>query len=227
MKSFLLSLMIVSTVGCGVAQELTGHCNGFMDAYCDAILGQDPVTQDDVDLINQRIANLQAQVDTLNAQVTQGSQYMTSVNNLILTLGSQITSLTASITQIQVQVQANGQQDAQQQQAIQVLQTSVNSLTSQVNVLSQGQTQQQIVLNSIIARLLSLESHDAVVAFIDPCGDGPGYDEVLLKTQNGNLVAYFESGSNRFLSIIGPGSYQTTDQQACRFSVSNDGSINY
>jgi hypothetical protein len=68
---------------------------------------------------------------------------------------------------------------------------------------------------------------DAVVEIIDPCGDNPGqFDEVLLRLSTGELLAYFESGSNRFLSLIGNGSYSTTDSQHCHFTV-NNGVVHY
>lgn len=63
---------------------------------------------------------------------------------------------------------------------------------------------------------------DAVAELIDPCGDNPGhFDEVVLRLGTGELLVYFESGSNRFLSLIGNGSYSTTDSQHCHFSVTN------
>lgn len=62
---------------------------------------------------------------------------------------------------------------------------------------------------------------------IDPCGDGNGPDEVLLKLNNGTVLVYFEDGGRRFLSILQPGSYQTTDRQRCRFSIDASGNITY
>jgi hypothetical protein len=61
-----------------------------------------------------------------------------------------------------------------------------------------------------------------VIKFIDPCGDSSSYDEVILRMSSGELVAYFEDGSRRFLSILSPGVYQTTDAQKCIFKVTND-----
>lgn len=66
-----------------------------------------------------------------------------------------------------------------------------------------------------------------VTELVDPCGDGPGYDEVLMRLANGQLVAHFASGALQFLTMIGPGSYATTDQQACQFTVQPDGSVTW
>jgi len=61
----------------------------------------------------------------------------------------------------------------------------------------------------------------AVVDIIDPCGDSPGFDEVLLRLANGQLLAHFASGSLQFLTLVPDGSYVTTDSQQCHFTVLN------
>lgn len=64
-----------------------------------------------------------------------------------------------------------------------------------------------------------------VLSIIDPCGDKPGkYDEVLLKTDSG-LIAYFENNGKKFLASLPPGTYATTDEQACNFRVNADNTI--
>lgn len=69
---------------------------------------------------------------------------------------------------------------------------------------------------------------DTIVGFIDPCGDHPShFDEVVLVTADSKLVAYFEQGSKRFLSVLTPGNYITTDNQACHFSVTAEGSVQW
>ena len=59
----------------------------------------------------------------------------------------------------------------------------------------------------------------SVTEVIDPCGPQAAFDEVLLKLANGQIMAHFASGANQFLSLIGPGSYVTTDNSACHFQV--------
>ncbi len=83
----------------------------------------------------------------------------------------------------------------------------------------------QIVLQTQQASITALQLQEAITEFIDPCGDGPGFDEVLIRTTSGQLVAYFESGNNRFLTILAPGSYATTDAQRCHFQVTAEGEI--
>lgn len=62
---------------------------------------------------------------------------------------------------------------------------------------------------------------------IDPCGDGPGYDEVLLVLANGTLLAHYADGVKQFLSVIGPGTYTTTDGTGCVFTVSPSGLVTW
>ena len=50
----------------------------------------------------------------------------------------------------------------------------------------------QDVVNGQQAALVQLETYESIVEFIDPCGDGVGYDEVLLRTKFGKLIVYFE-----------------------------------
>lgn len=67
-----------------------------------------------------------------------------------------------------------------------------------------------------------------VTELLDPCGDNPNqFDEVLLRLANNDLIAYFEQGNKRFLTVIPPGNYVTTDTQACSFTVNNDRSVTW
>lgn len=91
---------------------------------------------------------------------------------------------------------------------------AVAALTSQAE-------EQQLAIDDLILELAVLQGHTQIDQIIDPCGDGSGYDEVVLKLTDGSFLAYFEQGSKRFLSIIPNGSYQTTDQQACSFTILN------
>lgn len=69
---------------------------------------------------------------------------------------------------------------------------------------------------------------NAVIEVIDPCGDGAGFDEVLLVIGTGEIIAYFEGPSNtKHLALLIPGNYRTTDQQACNFRVNNDYTITF
>lgn len=70
-----------------------------------------------------------------------------------------------------------------------------------------------------------------LIDVIDPCGDAPGVvDEVLLQLSDGRILASFSqnaSGLNTRFSIIGVGSYVTTDGSACHFSVDVDNNVGF
>jgi hypothetical protein len=60
----------------------------------------------------------------------------------------------------------------------------------------------------------------SVVATVDVCGDGAGSDEIFLRLANGQLIAHYAGNGNlQFLTLITPGSWVTTDQQSCHFTV--------
>jgi hypothetical protein len=64
-----------------------------------------------------------------------------------------------------------------------------------------------------------------VTEIIDPCGKQTAFDEVLLRLANGQLIAHFANGANQFLTIVGQGSYSSTDGTHCFFTVTADGEV--
>jgi hypothetical protein len=67
------------------------------------------------------------------------------------------------------------------------------------------------------------------VSVIDPCGDGSGVDEVLLRIDEVVLRVNERSigGGNKkyYLSQAAAGTYVTSDAQACSYTVAVDGSV--
>lgn len=67
------------------------------------------------------------------------------------------------------------------------------------------------------------------VEILNPCGDDPTrVDEVLLRLSDGTVLASFSdnaSGSNTRFSLIGPGTYSTTDGTGCTFTLTSDGRL--
>lgn len=70
------------------------------------------------------------------------------------------------------------------------------------------------------------QSAYSVVDIIRPC-PGPGYREVLLRLENGNLLAHYSDGQKEFLSFLTPGNYQLTDGSNCSFTVHSDLSVTW
>lgn len=64
-----------------------------------------------------------------------------------------------------------------------------------------------------------VDGKDAIIEVIDPCLDGPGIDEVLLRLSDRSILAwYYQKG----LTILGPGNWVTTDSQVCSFHIDNN-----
>lgn len=70
-----------------------------------------------------------------------------------------------------------------------------------------------------------------ITELIDPCGNTPGiYDEVLLRTNSGQIIASFSdnmNGNNTRLSVLEAGSFITTDGSNCHFSVDSLGNVTW
>lgn len=72
--------------------------------------------------------------------------------------------------------------------------------------------------------LTQLQTQESIVEMKDVCGTYPGvYNEILLKTKSGKYVAFFEQSGNRFLVQLTPGSYRTTDDTNCYFTIDSNG----
>lgn len=78
--------------------------------------------------------------------------------------------------------------------------------------------------DDLLTTMIELRGY-SLTKIIDPCGDGAGFDEVLLRTGSGKIIAYFEYGNSRFLSTIPTGSYRTTDGTNCNFEVTSGGFV--
>lgn len=57
-------------------------------------------------------------------------------------------------------------------------------------------------------------------SFVDPCGNGPGFDEIVIKTVGGQFIALGKQGNNFFLQLLSNGNYTTRDQQSCNYTIS-------
>lgn len=129
------------------------------------------------------------------------------VRNRVAQLETNYLSTVSSLNVIHAAITALSSEGADHDATLLTLEASLVSLQSQAN--------------NNQAAITALQLQDSVIDYLDCGGDGPGYDEVVLRTRSGKLVAYFESGSQRFLSVLVPGSYQTTDSSHCPFTVNN------
>lgn len=69
---------------------------------------------------------------------------------------------------------------------------------------------------------------DAILEVINPCGDDPAHDEVILRLSGGRLLAHYSSGGKQFLTLLQANTtYSTTDGHACTFTVDSAMNISY
>jgi len=68
-----------------------------------------------------------------------------------------------------------------------------------------------------------------VNSVIDPCGPQSAYDEVLLRMDNHQVIAYLigPGSAQARLAVLPPGNYVTSDGTNCYFTVHADGNITY
>jgi len=105
------------------------------------------------------------------------------------------------------------------------LQTDVEGNASEISAMQDLINNLQTTTNLTQVQITQIQNSDTITEIIDVCGDGSGYDEVILRATNGKLMAYFESGSKRFLSLLPVGTYQTTDNTSCTFKVIANGDV--
>jgi hypothetical protein len=69
-----------------------------------------------------------------------------------------------------------------------------------------------------------VDGQDAAIEVIDPCWDGPGVDEVILRLVDGSLLAWYK---DKGLFVLSPGNWVTTDSQSCHFTVDVNNQVSW
>jgi hypothetical protein len=160
------------------------------------------------------IHKLQQQQSELEREQTELADKIAALTQALITLESNLQAQIVLTTEFADNI-ANT--DAE----LQALQNQY--LLTVTQVISMGQQ-----LATLTGQVHELEAEDRLVSMLDPCGDMAGqFDEVLLVTASGKVVAYFEAGNRRHLTVLVPNqAYVTTDVQACNFSVNALGQLN-
>jgi hypothetical protein len=147
----------------------------------------------DVAELSDRVDEIEARVELLEGQI---------VTNIYV-LNSQANTLTV------LQEILNSQEEQSEE------------LLAAVAALEADLVEQQAAIDELVVELAVVQGYSNIESLIDPCGDGDGYDEILIKLSTGEIIAYFQHGNDRHLAILPNGSYQTTDKDKCNFTVSN------
>lgn len=193
---------MTSLMGCGYVQSARPMCK-LPSNLCDVILGFDQFevnynTDKRIDGLEKEIESLKTTLDLLISEVQSYGREINTQKALIQLLSADVTTNAAYITSIN--------------EDIEQMQEHINN--------------QQVVINNHQVELANLAMQDGITELFDPCGDAVGFDEVLLKTKSGSYIAYFESGSQRYLTVLKKNTnYRVTDGSNCYFTINNNGEV--
>lgn len=206
----LLLLTFIMAAGCGYRDTARNHCN-LGTQLCDNLFGEDTWEN------NNRLSAAEVNIAELDKQVTSIKTMVELLISELRDKSAQITQLSALMQLIQISVTDNEE----------FVNTVTADLKLEIEQLEESVAYQQTVINDMVGDIAELANQDVIVEYIYPCGDRAGiFDETLLRTKSGKLIAYFENGGNRFLSILTANSYSTTDAQPrCHFNVDAAGNI--
>lgn len=152
--------------------------------------------------VETRLADLEGKVSANTTSINSLSASLTSTNNSISLLEQDLAEADQAFTE-------------ELQNSIAEATANSNSLLAMIETL-QGQT------TTLLAKQAALELEDRVIGIYDPCPlvSSTGFKESLFRMSSGKLVAYFEDGSKRFLSVLKTNmTYRTTDSRACLFTL--------
>lgn len=195
----LYCIMFLFLSGCGVAENISKTCVGSdLEQGCNTLFGYRDNDQDvAVNDLRGKVSALEKQSSLLLSSIYSLQSSVDSINNVLPTLASG-----AALTSLTARVVA---------------------LEGQIGTPVTGL---QAIVTQNTATILQLQSNYNVTNLIDPCGNGPGYDEIFLRTSTGKIIASFSdsaSGLNtRFSELTAGGPYSTTDGTGCTFTVSPD-----
>lgn len=168
------------------------------------------------------VAELSGRVDDLENRVTALEGKFSTLESDLGSLSTSYATLTAVIASTQSELDALSDQNSAEHAQLQAL---LNAQDARLNTVDGLITSLQTVANQTQAELTglveSLDAENRITGYLDPCGDHVGrYDEVLIVTNQGKVIAYFQDANKRHLTVLLPNVfYQTTDAQSCTFKV--------
>lgn len=208
-------LLLLTFMGCGLTDELSDKCSGNL---CELVLGKTNKAQDlKTDDLEKRLSTLEKNVLQQKADLDNALVGINGLSNQIVNLQNQLNTLNS--TQYADTINITNQ--------LVMLRGELNTFEVAVNSQLVYLTNNFLSISNQVSTLDS-QTQNSVTEIIDPCGNNPNiYDEVIMKTRNGKFYAYFENGNKRYLSLLPPGSYVTTDGSSCYFTISSSGGLTW
>lgn len=110
-KYLILTVLLATTVafsGCGMAEDLTKRCGGYMDAMCDFVFGKDPENveelQEMVKLLQEQLEASQTHVASLEALITTLQQNFNDNSEMIEVINTEIDQAQTNINDILIRL---------------------------------------------------------------------------------------------------------------------------
>jgi hypothetical protein len=161
-------------------------------------------TNTKVEILRDQISNAidsgESSVDEVNSKIIELSLY---INNIVDEINTKIEDSANDLETDLLQAQLKEIIDYEQETR---------------NLLSNK-------LNAIDKKIIELEN-DQEIEVVQLCTEKK-YSEILLRLEDGTLLAHYASGSKQFLTKIGPGYYRTTDGYKCSFRVHPNGEVTW
>lgn len=222
MKIILLLSTALTLTSCGVAENLRSACGSDIEMGCNAVFGYKNTDQDkEIENIKNKNTEQDAKIAELESQINNNVNFANALQLEINNLSSHIINISSELLNLQSQIDVNTNE-------ILDLQSELNSLNANQTLLQNQINSVQANVTTLMIQILNVTNSTNVTSIVDPCGNGPGFDEVLLKMSDGKYVAYFQHGNNRMLTVLqNNSSYQTTDEQICNFSLNSNGVISW
>lgn len=211
MKYVLTTLIMFGMFGCGVTENMARNCGG--DQFCIFIFGSDVADGEAKDREQDKkikdfymqLGAVQSQQATLLQMLGTLTTMLSDTNDDVEDLRQDVAALVTGVTTLQNSM-VNGYYTKQM----------IDGFISTIN----GK------ITDMLSDLAVLQGYNTVTQIVAPCGVKSGHYEVLLRTSDGHILAYFESGGQRYLSSLVTGQpYTTTDGHNCTFTIQPGGNI--
>lgn len=163
----------------------------------------------DLDNANARTDELETRLAYLEARASTNVESIDNLNTSLEVVNSDLSALSEQLEQ------SDAAQAEALTEAISEAQSHSNSLLAMIESLQEQTTE-------LLAKQAVFELEDRIVSIIDPCPSvsSTDYKESLFQFSSGKVVAFFEDGGKRFLTVLKTGTtYKTTDRRNCVFTL--------
>lgn len=203
----LIFTFLFNMTGCGYVTAMRNACH-IDKQTCDNLFGPNNWEMADrLQMADRRLEASEHQNALLQTELTS----LKSMVELLISESADYTKSLSSLTNLLLQLQNDSSASA----------IMLTDLRAEIQQVAENVDRQQAIINDMVGDITELQSQDTILEYILPCDERLGiYDEAIMRTKSGKLIAYFENGGDRFLTILTAGAYRTSDTKPqCQFTV--------